>query len=367
MTLTDLVRGHGPRRPKTATGDFHRLIRLVRPSRQSPPAESGPLARGGVSRSVVPHDASEKLTALGPESGSTARGPESGSREVPFRDLRASKDVFHRAVAITEEVLQSVRARTSFSVTIPEMMLGALLESLQTSDVLLLPFFSPGGGSANPAPKAVNVCALSLKIGTQLNYAPDQLRKLGLAALLYEAGIGRTQKDEAKLVQGLGPSHAGVIDVLAQLRERTDGAGSPSGGLDREIHEHAHIVFLAGLIESLTRRRPARSGLCPSDAIKEVLQRERGTFPDKILKALIRVLATLPVGCLVRLNTGEICRVVAKNDRFPLRPMMVVLVRRHKRLPEPMPLDLSQNPFLHIQGFVTEEMLDQEVVDGVAL
>src|SRR3970282_1550722 len=100
------------------------------------------------------------------------------------------------------------RTRTSFPVPGLETMLEALLESLQTSDVLLLPFFSPGGGSANPAPKAVNVCALSLKIGTQLNYAPDQLRKLGLAALLYEAGIGRTQKDEAPLVQGLGVKYA---------------------------------------------------------------------------------------------------------------------------------------------------------------
>lgn len=361
MTLTDLVRGHGPRRPKTANQDFHRLVRLVRPSRQSPPSENGPLSPAGGSLSVIPRDASEDVIRHDASEESTALRPESGSGAVPFGDIMASDDVFHRAVAITEEVLQSVRGRTSFSVTILEMMLGALLESLQTSDVLLLPFFSPGGGSANPAPKAVNVCALSLKIGTQLNYAPDQLRKLGLAALLYEAGFGRTQKDEAPLVQGLGARYAGVTDVVVQLRERTDGVR------DTEIHEHAHIVFLAGLIESLTRRRPARSGLGPSEAIKEVLQRERGTFPDKILKALIRILATLPVGSLVRLNTGEICRVVAKNDSFPLRPMVVVLVRRQKRLPEPTPIDLSQNPFLHIEGFVTEEMLDREAVAGVAL
>ena len=347
MTLTDLIRGHGPRRPKTADEEFHRLIRLVRPSRQSPPSGNDPLSSGDGSLSVFPQDASEELTT---------RRPESGSGEVQFR-----------AVAVTEAVLQSVRTRTSFSVTGLETMLEGLIESLQTSDVLLLPFFSPGGGSANPAQKAVNVCVLSLKLGTQLNYAPDALRKLGLAAWLYEAGIGRTHKDEAKLVQGLGARYAGVTDLVVQLRERIDGAGSASGVRDKEMPEHAHIVGLASLVESLGRRRPVRSGLCPSVAIKEVLQRERGTFPDKILKALIRVLATLPVGSLVRLNTGEICRVVAKNDPFPLRPMVVVLVRRQKRLPEPTPIDLSQNPFLHIQGFVTEEMLEQEVVEGVVL
>lgn len=329
-TLTDLVMGRGPRRPKTANQEFHRLVRLVRSPRPSPPSE--------------PREASEEST-------------------VP---LRASNEVFHRAVAVMEEVLQSVRARRPFPVTSLEAMLQAVLESLETSDVLLLPFFSPGRGAANPAQKALNVCTLALKIGTQLNYAPAPLRTVGLAAVLYEAGLGRTPKDEARLVQGLGAKYPGVMDVVGQLRERSDGAGSASGDRDREVHEHAHIVGLAGLIEGLALRRPARSALCAADAIKEVLVRERGTFPDKILKALIRVLATLPVGGLVRLNTGEICRVVAKNDRFPLRPMVVVLVRRGKRLPEPTPIDLSQNPFLYIQGFVTEDTLDQDVVDGVA-
>ena len=327
-TFTDLVRGYGSKRPKTVKEDFPRLIRLVRLSRQPPPSGDDPLSPGGDPLSVISHDASEESAAL---------GPEPGSGEVPFGDLRASKKVFHQAVAIAEEIRQSVRARTSLSGTNIETALAALLEGLQTSDALLLPFFSPGGGSANPAQKAVSVCILSLKIGMELNYAPDALRKLGLAALRHEAGVGRTQKD---------------------------GSGHTSGIRDKEIQEHAHVVELASLFESLVGRRPVQSGFWPSEAIKQILQRERGTFPDRILKALIRIMATFPVGCLVRLNTGETCRVVAKNDRFLLRPMVVVLVRRGKRLPEPTPIDLSQNPFLHIQGFVTEEMLDQEV-DGV--
>lgn len=337
VRLADLVRGHESNRPKTAKDEAPKLLRLVRPSRQSPPTADDPLAPGGSPGSVTPPDASEQLTAPVPLSGPGA---------APSGDLRESKKVFHRAVATAEEVLQAVRARAPFSVRDFEPALAALLESLQTSDALLLPFFSPGGGSANPAQKVVRVCILALKLGIELSYSPDALRTLGLAALLHEAGAGRIQKDGAQPAQALGATRPGLSEVR-----------------NRESHEQAQVVGLASLFEDLAGRRPARSGFWPSAVIKDILQRERGTFPDQVLKALIRVLATIPVGCLVRLNTDEICRVVAKNDRFLLRPVVAVLVRRGNRLPEPTPIDLSQNPFLHIQGFVTEEMLDQEV-DG---
>jgi len=284
---------------------------------------------------------------------------------VPSEDLEASSEAFHRAVETMDEVLKAVRGGTSVSVSMLEAPLGALLESLQTSDLLLLPFFTPRGGSVSPAERTVNICVLSMKIATQLNYAHETLLKVGLTALLHEASVGRTQKDEALRVQGLGARYAGVSETLAQLRERAQ-AGDASDTGSTEIREHAHIVRLADLIEGLVRRKPVRPGLGHSEAIKEILKHERGTYPDQILKALVRVLATLPVGSLVRLNTGEICRVVAKNDGFPLRPTVMVLVRHRKRVAEPTAIDLSQHPFLHINGFVTEETLDREAEGGAS-
>jgi hypothetical protein len=234
--------------------------------------------------------------------------------------------------------------------------LEALLESVRTSDVLLLPFFNPGGGSVDPAERAVNACVLSMKIGAQLDYTRESLLELGLAALLHQAGVGRTATDDAQIVQGLRARHARAAAVLAQLREPAHGPDVE----DTEIRGHAHIVGLVDIIEGLVRHQALRSGFGHSEVIKEVLKRERRTYPHKILTVLIRILATLPVGSLVRLNTGEICRVASKNDGFPLRPTVVVLVRQRKRLAEPQAIDLSQHPFLHIEEFVSEQLLARE-------
>jgi hypothetical protein len=329
MTMADLVRGR--------TAD---IPRAVEPARSVDPSSS---------------DAPDETAGLG---AAPATGADSST------DLRPSDDAFHRAVAITNKVIRSLRARTSFSVTVLEAPLEALLESVQTSDVLLLPFFNSGGGSGDAAETAVNTCVLAMKMGTQLSYAHDALLELGLAAVLHQAGVARASGEEAQLVKALKVRYPGAAAVLAQLREYPNGAGFPADVEDTDSREPAHIVGLAGIIEGLVRRRPVRSGVGHAEIIKEVLKRERGTYPHKVLTALIRILATLPVGSLVRLNTGEICRVAAKKDGFPLRPILTVLVRQHKRVTEPSSIDLSQHPFLHIQGFVMESMLNREAELG---
>lgn len=299
------------------------------------------------------------------EADPIARDSAEDSAEAdPSKDLRTSRDVFQRAVAVTDRVLRALRARTSFSITVLEAPLEALLASLLRSDVLLLPFFTPGEGSADSTETVVNVCVLSMKIGAQLGYSHDALRVLGLAALLHQAGARQTSGDDLKLVHGLTARYAGVATALGYLRERASRSGAASDVANAADREPALIVGLASIVEGLVRRRPGRSGGGHSEIIKEVLERERGAYPDNILKAAIRILASLPVGVLVRLNTGEICRVVAKKDGFPLRPILAVLVRQHKRVIAPSVIDLSQHPFLRIHGFVTEAMLNREAEMG---
>ncbi|MFN3476751.1 MAG: HD-GYP domain-containing protein, partial [Candidatus Methylomirabilales bacterium] len=202
---------------------------------------------------------------------------------------------------------------------------------------------------------------------------------LGLVALLHDVGMAclpealltrkgplsseeqalleRHSEEGAQLLRNLGPQYTWLAEVVLQVHEQMDGSGYPQGLRGEEIHEYAYIVGLADVYESLVHHRPFRRRLGPLEALKEILQRKRSAFPDRILKALIRALSTFPVGSLVRLNTGEIGRVMAKNKDFPLRPVVEILARRDKRLEEPVIIDLSQSPLLYIQGSVVEEAL----------
>jgi hypothetical protein len=278
-------------------------------------------------------------------------------------------------VAITQEIHQAVRAHAPLPIAKAEQAVERLLESLAASDALLVPFFSGAGPTPSLAREAVNVCILSVKSGLELGYAHEQLRKLSLAALLCDIGMTRVpaqilgkpsalssderavlethQREGAKLLQALGPGYRWLAEVAEKRYAKTEGACQS----ENEAEEHAAIIRLADIYESFIHDRPFRPGLASLEALKEILRQERNTFPDRILKALVRAMSTFPAGSLVLLNSGEIGRVVAKNKNLPLRPVVEVLVRRGKRLAEPVMIDLSQSPLHHIQDSVREEAL----------
>lgn len=333
-----------------------------------------------IRRATTPGAApAETAPAGSPRPERKAPEPPSASAAAPRKRERAgepdaAETLFQNAVERIREIL-AVRAEAPLSVSQAEEVLDVLLQSLETSDALLVPIFRGGEEILSPARKAVNVCILSVKIGTELGYTRQELRELGLAALLADIGtalvppqtLGKrgafTSEERAALEEKHGeglrflekllPEHRWLGEVVRKRYERAEGPPEPQDRLE----EYAAIIHLADIYKSLIHPRPARDRVGPFDALKEILQRHRANFPDRILKALIRAMSTFPVGSLVRLNTGEVGRVVARNKDFPLRPVIEVLVRRGKRLDEPVRVDLSQSPLLHIKETEVEEAL----------
>lgn len=369
-----------------------RLSDIVRSGqRAAPPAEAPSRPAGDVvsrdgrplpreAESAPPEPAPSRPPEPGPSPPTAAAAPEADRarpRPEPPPEPRAepvldSSDlVFQRAVERIRHAL-AVRAQAPFSIGQAEEAVEILLQSLETSDALLMAFFRGAGGDGNQARKAVNVTILSLKMGLELAYPRDQLRELGLAALLCDIGttlmpeevlsspepltatdratLRNHQLEAARLLEKLAPGYRWLEEVIGRRYE----SGAPYQAGSR-FEEYAAIVHLADMYRSLVHPRPPRKRLGPLDALKEILQRHRALFPDRVLKALIRAMSTFPVGSLVRLNTGDVARVVQRNKDYPLRPVVEVLVRRGKRLPAPARLDLSQSPLLYIKESVVEE------------
>lgn len=300
-----------------------------------------------------------------------------GSERIHPGEIDTSNQVFQKAVGIIGEILRAVRADAPISISSVEEAADGLAQNLLTRDDLLVHLFAAGDPSPDPPREAVNVCIVAAKFGLELGYSPEELRRLSLAALLHDIGmarlpegliekngalnpveratLGRHPEEGAQIVRVLGREYTWLAEVISQVHERVDGSGYPQVLKGEEIHEFAQVVGLADVYESLVHDRPHRKRLSPLDALKEILQRERAAFPDRVLKALIQAFTPYPVGSLVRLNTNEVGRVVAKNQDRPLRPVVAVLFRGGKRLDEPAVIDLGQSPLLNIQESLVEE------------
>jgi hypothetical protein len=289
------------------------------------------------------------------------------------KELMEAREAFQVAVEGAEEVLRAIRTDGRLCVETAESVVEALLAQLDVSDALVVRFLSTVSGPSSLAAEAVSTGILALRIGLELGYPRHELVRLGLAVLAYEGGRARVPtrngdagaskrgvEESAELLRRLGPAYADVADLVLRVHEGVNGSDAVATR-DRGRGEHAQVIALATTYRSLARQRGAGGRSWPPAPLKELLQRQRARFADRLLKVLIRVLATLPVGGLVRLNSGEIGYVVAKNAGFPLRPVVAVWLSLGRQLAEPKLVDLRQSPFLSAEEFLGEVDLDEWV------
>ncbi|MBI5694934.1 MAG: HD domain-containing protein [Nitrospirae bacterium] len=264
-----------------------------------------------------------------------------------------------------------------------ERLSGSFTERLLDGENLALAAYNKKTADYDVVSHSLNVGILSLQVGKRHKLPRQDLQELCTSALLHDLGMVKVPRDiflkpgslsttERELLQKhpavayeaiLGAhdataSEKGMAEVAYSVHERCTGRGYPRRLSADEIPERAKLLGLIDMYEALTHNRPFRKRLPPLDAIKEIIATGRDCFPTDALKALIDQLTTYPVGCSLRLNSGEICRVVATNPFSPLRPVVeVIFSGSGKRLAEPRTLDLSRSPLQFIVDTVFEEDL----------
>lgn len=304
--------------------------------------------------------------------------PESSDRAKP---AAASKPVdwYALAKAGITQLASAVQKQSPLDFKNIPPIADGMVKELSANEVLLTKALIPSGPSL--IENMVNVAIFSIKVGLGLGYNVEQLRKLGLAALVHDLGMfrlppallendGRWSKEQqavlqrhplttAELVQPLKPHFQEISKVLAQEHERINGKGYPKGLQGNQIHEFAQIIGLADLLDAVLRTRPYRPTLLPYQAIRQILITEKETFANPIIKALVQQCSLYPAGTYVRLNTGDIGIVRQSNPRFPLRPLVQVTQAANPTpTDEPKMVDLSKTPLVHIMEVLNPDEME---------
>ncbi len=221
----------------------------------------------------------------------------------------------------------------------------------------------------------VNVCILSLIIGRELRLNDDELKDLGMAALLHDFGmikIDRSLYDQSNtltqeqwfeikkhpdyscdMLSGSDFS-AEVLQGIRQHHERINGSGYPNGLKGPEISLYGKIIAVADVYDACISPRKHRKRFTPYEALKTLLG-DSHLFEIKVLKAFIASMAIYPIGSFVRLNTGEVARVVGINHGAPFRPDIKILFDSNlQKLDEPVRLNLTSDEYT--QTYIQETL-----------
>ncbi|MGH7323182.1 MAG: HD-GYP domain-containing protein, partial [Candidatus Rokuibacteriota bacterium] len=290
----------------------------------------------------------------------------------------AAESLFSGLVRSLESLRERTRSDAAISWPELERLVTTVLDSLERSGEL---FWVANRTSAPPGMDFVafhmaRVAVLAMRVGGTVGLGRPALVELGMAGCLIDVGLWQLPPALLKPVDALGPDgqklyrthprlgadvirrwsppFPGLVDVVLQHHEREQGQGYPQGLGSEAIQPHAKILGLVDTYTQLTVAPGFEPGVRPHEAIREIVRTKHASFPPSLVKALLNEISVFPPGTLVRLNSGEVGRVIGVNRNHPLRPRVDVYDARGHRLAVPKIIDLSEAPFLYITGPVAE-------------
>ena len=226
------------------------------------------------------------------------------------------------------------------------------------------------------------VTLYSLAIAKELGYSSNDLRNIGIGAMLHDVGKlmvptsillkpGRLSDEEYEtmkhhttygfeILRNLHTISLLVAHCAFQHHERLDGSGYPRGLVDYEIHPYAKVIAVADVFDAVTSNRVYREKMLPSQGIC-IIDAGSGTLYDaKVVEALKRSVVHYPNGTIVMLSDGRRGVVAKQNITDSSRPIIRIFEENQILLKATYILNLMEVTNLKILKVETEYVIGVE-------
>lgn len=156
---------------------------------------------------------------------------------------------------------------------------------------------------------SINVAIISLVLAIKLGYNEEELRDLGLGALLHDIGKLLVPKTILQKSEKLSENERAYIlkhceygmhyikplslrkectDIISNHHERLDGSGYPRGLKEDQICLNAKIVMIADVVDTITAGRNYKKPQEMSAAIK-ILKSEEKKYSKELVSLLEQI------------------------------------------------------------------------------
>ncbi len=265
-----------------------------------------------------------------------AEGEEAEDEE---RTKEMAKRTYERSVAVTREVVNSVRMGRSANVKKVKRAVQGIVDQVLNNETSLMGLTTIRDYDEYTFTHSVNVCIFSVAIGRRLGLSKLQLYDLGLAALMHDVGKSRVpveilnkrgalSDEEWRVLQshpwlgvltlfglrGYGEVPYRSMIVCHEHHMKVDLTGYPKSIRPRELSLFSKIIAVADGFDAATSRRSYQTTpLQPDQVLQEMWQNPRRGYDKILVKALINLLGIYPVGTCVILDSLEVAVVHGAN------------------------------------------------------
>ncbi len=273
--------------------------------------------------------------------------------EEEERLKEAAKRTYARSVAVTKEVVNSIRMGRTANVKKVKRAVQAIVDQVLNNESSLMGLTTLRDYDEYTFTHSVNVCIFSVALGRKLGLTKLQLYDLGMTALFHDVGKSRVPlevlnkqggltDEEWRIMQahpwlgvltlfglrGYGEiPYRGMI-VAYEHHMKTDLTGYPKSIRERLLSIFSKVIAVADGFDAATSRRVYQTvPIQPDQVLKEMWENPRRGYDPVVVKAFINLIGIYPVGTCVILDTYEVALVHAPNPdvNFVHRPVVRVV------------------------------------------
>ncbi len=249
--------------------------------------------------------------------------------------------LFFRAVEEVRNTLDDAAAGRKINFRRLKRIAQLIVDSVAQDPSRLLALVNVKEYGSRLANHLVNTAVLSAALGIRLGLPKKLLGHLVVSAMLHDLGCGCLPGPDGETGAALEEHAYRSVEILSRQKTsdallhalvvaflhhlRYDGTGYPRLPEAKRQNLCTRIVAIADAYDGLTSRRAdADPGLRPQEAMRKLLEGAGTEFDPLLAKAFVELMGLYPVGCVVRLDTGELATVVAppKDPRNADRPVV---------------------------------------------
>ena len=248
------------------------------------------------------------------------------------KESQAPRAVYGRALKVVDNIFHDVRLGKIPSSTEAVSVMGDMVKLMISDPDTLFALSMLKDYDNYTFTHSVNVSVISLAVGRACGLNEEQLRTLGLGALLHDLGklkvdveiitkpgrltceefdeIKKHPGDGAALVvemEGITPE---VVDIVLGHHLRFDRSGYPDSAQGKVMSPMIDMTAIADTYDALTTLRSYQRPETPRHAAEKLRKLSGTVLHPEYVEKFITSLGTYPVGTLVRLDTNEIGLVV---------------------------------------------------------
>jgi HD-GYP domain-containing protein (c-di-GMP phosphodiesterase class II) len=243
------------------------------------------------------------------------------------------------------DVLKAISGQPAEAHAKAKALVGRVVDGLAGAESAVVHLVNQKGHDKGLAFHSINVMVLSLLLGKAMNLAAEEMKVLGVGALLHDAGKAEIPARILRAAKRTGPeeefyrAHVGYgIKVTAGMKELPvaakniiachhecwDGSGFPNRLAGEKIPRLSRLVAIANRYDNLCNPLDIKAAKTPAETMQHLFKKEGSLFEPDFLQRFIKALGVYPPGTFISLSNGTIGLVIESNPANLLQPLVMV-------------------------------------------